>query len=89
MICFLSSKIINQPLIFVGTSAKIYSNERSVNQPDSLISLVAQIPKEKKPGLDREETFEPVAKSAKTTDIGSTSSGIAKKGKGKGKGRGK
>ena len=66
--------------------------QRSVNQPDSLKSLVAPIPKEKQPsetGLDREETFEPVAKLAKTTDIGSTSSGIAKKGKGKGKGRGK
>ena len=61
--------------------------QRSVNQPDSLKSLVAPIPKEKQPsetGLDREETFEPVAKLAKTTDIG-----IAKKGKGKRKGRGK
>ena len=55
--------------------------QRSVNQPDSLKSLVAPIPKEKQPsetGLDREET-----------DIGSTSSGIAKKGKGKGKGKGR
>ena len=60
--------------------------QRSVNQPDSLIFLVAPILKEKQPsetGLDREVTFEPIAKSAKTTNIGSTSSGIAKKGKGK------
>ena len=56
------------------------------------MSNIAPIPKEKQSSetcLDREETFEPVAKSAKTTDIGSTSGGIAKKGKGKGKGRGK